>query len=444
MALEFIRNEAQILDGSENDYDDLMHDIGDSSIVLLGEASHGTEEFYRERTRITKRLILEKGFNALALEADWPDAWRVNQYIRMMEPSDSVDEAMGDFRRFPNWMWRNTAFLNLVDWIHRCNQGMGENERIGLYGLDLYSMHSSIQTVIQYLENIDMESAAAARERYGCFEHFNHDMQEYGFFSAHGLSRSCEDEVVIQLVELQRHAMQYLQQENRQKNHPMAEEEFFNAEQNARIAKNAERYYRNMFQGHVRSWNLRDTHMADTLEIVRSHLEQKNRPARLIVWAHNSHLGDARATDRSKVGEINIGQLARERYGDMVYSVGFTTHEGTVTAAPEWDKPSLIKRVRPSIFGSWENLFHQTQIPKFILNLRTPDAQKNMPQRLLERAIGVIYLPQSERHSHYFEAKIVEQFDSVIHIDKTQALTPLDPSAEWVAGEVPETYPTSL
>jgi len=439
MALDFIKNEAQTLDGSENDYDDLMHEIGDSSIVLLGEASHGTEEFYRERARITKRLILEKGFNALALEADWPDAYRVNQYIRIMAPEDSVNEAMGNFKRFPNWMWRNTAFLNVVDWLHRYNQGMSESERIGVYGLDLYSMHASVQTVISYLEKRDPESAAAARERYGCFEHFNQDMQEYGFFTAHGLSKGCEDEVVIQLVELQRHAMEYLH-----KNNPLAEEEFFNAEQNARIAKNAERYYRNMFQGHVRSWNLRDTHMADTLEILRGHLEKKGRQPKLIVWAHNSHLGDARATERSRVGELNIGQICRERYGDMVYNVGFTTHTGTVTAAPEWDKPSLIKRVRPSIFGSWENLFHQAQLPKFILNLRSPDAKKNMPQRLLERAIGVIYLPQSERHSHYFEAKIVDQFDSVIHIDKTQALTPLDPSAEWEAGELPETYPSSL
>lgn len=439
MALEFIKNEAQILDGSENDYDDLMHEIGDSSIVLLGEASHGTEEFYRERARITKRLILEKGFNTLALEADWPDAYRVNQYIRIMEAEDSPDEALGNFKRFPNWMWRNTAFLSLVDWLHRYNQGMGEDERISVYGLDLYSMHASVHAVVEYLETIDQDAAAAARLRYGCFEHFNQDMQEYGFFSAHGLGRSCEDEVIIQLVELQRHAMQYMHKQSNG-----AEDAFFNAEQNARIAKNAERYYRNMFQGHVRSWNLRDTHMADTVEVLRSYLERKSRPPKLVIWAHNSHIGDARATDRSRVGEINIGQLLRERYGDAVYNVGFTTHDGTVTAAPEWDKPSLIKRVRPSMFGSWENLFHQAQMPKFILNLRTPDAQENLTQRLLERAIGVIYVPQSERQSHYFEAKITQQFDSVIHIDRTQALTPLDPSPQWEAGEVPETYPTSL
>ena len=438
MALDFIKNEAQALDGSENDYDDLMHDIGDSSIVLLGEASHGTEEFYRERARITKRLVLEKNFNILTLEADWPDAYRVNQYIRIMAPEDSSDTALGDFKRFPNWMWRNTAFLNLVDWLHRFNQGMSEEERISIFGLDLYSMHSSVRAVIQYLEQIDPEAAHAARQRYSCFEHFNQDMQEYGFFTAHGLSKGCEDEVVIQLVELQRHAMQYSI-----KNHLKADE-FFNAEQNARIAKNAERYYRNMFQGHVRSWNLRDTHMSDTLEIIRSHFGQKGKKPKLIVWAHNSHLGDARATDRSRVGEVNIGQLLRERYGDEVYSVGFTTHEGTVTAASEWDKPSLIKRVRPSIPGSWENLFHLSEIPQFILNLRNPDAKRIMNQKLLERAIGVIYMPQSERQSHYFQAQIVEQFDSVIHIDQTQAVTPLDPSSEWETGELPETYPSAL
>jgi len=199
-----------------------------------------------------------------------------------------------------------------------------------------------------------------------------------------------------------------------------------------------------MFQGHVRSWNLRDTHMTDTLDIIRTHFEQKGKKPKLIVWAHNSHLGDARATDRSKAGEVNIGQLVRERYGDEVYSVGFTTHTGTVTAASEWDQPSLVKRVRPSIPGSWENLFHLTGIPRFILNLRNPDAKRVMNQKLLERAIGVIYLPQSERHSHYFQAQIVEQFDSVIHIDHTQAVTPLDTSAEWEAGEFPETYPTAL
>lgn len=439
MALEFIKNEAQVLNGSENDYDELLHGIGDSSIVLLGEASHGTEEFYRERVRITKRLMLEKNFNILTLEADWPDAYRVNQYIRIMTPEDSADEALGDFKRFPNWMWRNTAFLNLVDWLHRFNQGMSEEERIGIYGLDLYSMHTSVRAVIQYLEKIDPEAAHAARQRYGCFEHFNQDMQEYGFFTAHGLSKGCEDEVVIQLVELQRHAMQYAV-----KNHLKAQDEFFNAEQNARIAKNAERYYRNMFQGHVRSWNLRDTHMTNTVEMIRSHVEQTGKKPKLIVWAHNSHLGDARATDRSRMGEVNIGQLLRERYGDEVYSVGFTTHTGTVTAASEWDKPSIIKRVRPSIPGSWENLFHSTEIPRFILNLRNPDAKRIMNQKLLQRAIGVIYMPQSERQSHYFQAQIVEQFDSVIHIDQTQAVSPLDPSAEWEIGELPETYPSAL
>lgn len=439
MALEFIKNEAQILDGSENDYDSLMQDIGDSSIVLLGEATHGTQEFYRERTRITKRLILEKEFTTLAIEADWPDAYRVNRYIRNLEPENSPNAALGNFKRFPNWMWRNTDFLNFVDWLHRYNQGSSIDQQMGLYGLDLYSMHASIKAVIHFLEGVDPQAAEDAQKRYSCFEHFNNDMQEYGFFTAHGLSKNCEDEVVIQLVELQRHAMAYTHL-----NPLSVEDDFFNAEQNARIAKNSERYYRSMFRGHVRSWNLRDTHMTDTIEVLLSYFRGKTRQPKLVIWAHNSHLGDARATSMGKHGELNIGQLVRERYGSTVFNVGFTTHEGTVTAASEWDKPAHVTQVRPSLSGSWEHLFHQTEIPKFILNLRTPDAKQHLPQTLLERAIGVIYLPHSERQSHYFEAKIAEQFDTVIHIDKTQALIPLDAAPDWQKKELPETYPSAL
>lgn len=437
--LDSVRHAAVTLQNTENDYDGLMRDIGDSPIVLIGEASHGTHEFYRERARITQRLILEKGFNAIALEADWPDMYRVNRYVRLLAPEDSATEALADFRRFPTWMWRNLEMVDFVDWLHRWNQGLPIEQTVGVYGLDLYSLHTSVEAVIHYLETVDPKAAAAARRRYSCFENYEQDMQDYGFMTAYGLSRSCENEVVSQLMELRQQAWNYAN-----RNNPLAAEEFFNAEMNARLAKSAERYYRSMFKEAALSWNVRDIHMADTLDALLTYLGQRFRQPKVVVWAHNSHLGDARATYMAGVGKINIGQLIREKYGDEVYNIGFTTHTGMVTATSEWNMPAGKKKVRSSLPGSWENLFHRAETPAFLLNLRNPDLRSDLDGVLLERAIGVIYLPRSERQSHYFNARLIDQFDTVIHLDRTQAVEPIEPNPEWIEGELPETFPSAL
>jgi erythromycin esterase-like protein len=437
-----IRHFAQEITGSEQDYDALMEDIGDSSIVLLGEASHGSEEFYDERARITQRLIRQKGFSAVALEADWPDVRRIHQYLHLLQAEDSPASALGNFKRFPLWMWRNREMEKLVEWLHRWNQGLAMDQGIAVYGLDLYSLHASIDAVLRYLDKVDSQAASKARERYACFDHSGSNMQDYGFKTAYGLEETCENEVVEQLTELRQKACDYANRDGQ-----LAKDDFFNAEMNATVAQDAEEYYRSMFVGRKSSWNLRDTHMSQTLEALLQHLKQSNRPEKVIVWAHNSHIGDARATEMGQQGELNIGQLCREKYPYQVYSVGFTTHEGTVTAASNWDELATVKTVRPSRSDSWENLFHQVGLPAFRVKLSDPVVKKMLNFTQLERAIGVVYRPETERQSHYFEARLCEQFDSVIHIDKTKAVIPLDVPEVWAPvqdDEVPETFPSAL
>lgn len=436
MLSDLIHQSAQALTGAENDYDNLMRAIGDASIVLLGEASHGTHEFYAERARISQRLIREKGFSALAVEADWPDAYRVNRYIRLQSDEISAYEALSDFKRFPTWMWRNAEIEKFVQWLYQWNKGLDQGQRIGFYGLDLYSLHASSEVVIRYLEKIDPRAAEEARERYACFEHCNFNMQDYGFFSRYGLAKNCEQEVLDQLITLQKKTMDYMQYEGNR-----LQDEFMNAEQNARIVKNAEKYYRSMFHSNVLSWNLRDHHMTETVGIIRDYLSRSHREAKIIVWAHNSHLGDERATEMAKYKQVNVGQLLREIYGDQVFSLGFSTYTGTVTAASSWDFPAVVKRVNPGLPDSWESLFHQTHMKAFLLNLKQPELVQQLTQSKLQRAIGVIYLPETERQSHYFEARLIDQFDALIHIDRTNALIPLEPNPEWEMEEAPETYP---
>src|SRR5436305_11857113 len=305
--IDAVREAAQPLEGGARDYDPLLKLIGEARFCLLGEATHGTHEFYRERAEITKRLIKEKGFTAIAVEADWPDAFRVNRYVRGLSDDKSADEALGGFLRFPAWMWRNTVVLDFVEWLRDYNASLpAKAPRVGFYGLDLYSLYTSIEAVLGYLQKIDPESAKRARYRYACFEHFGEDTQAYGYAASFGLSPSCETEVVNELVELQRNAASYARRDGR-----VAEDEFFYAEQNARVVKDAEKYYRTMFTGRVSSWNLRDSHMAETLEALVEHLDRTAGPAKIVVWEHNSHLGDARATEMGRAGEHNVGQLVR-------------------------------------------------------------------------------------------------------------------------------------
>jgi len=438
---DLVRQSAHPLTGSAQDYDPLMDLIGDARFVLIGEASHGTHEFYRERAEITKRLIQEKGFTAVAVEADWPDAYRVNRYVRGSNDDATSGEALLGLQQFPTWMWRNTDVLSFVTWLRHYNDALPQDAaKIGFYGLDLYSMHASIEAVLGYLDKIDPEAAKRARYRYSCFQHFGEDTQAYGYAASFGLAESCEDEAVNQLMELQRRTAEYAQQDGQ-----VAEEEFFFAEQNARLVKNAEEYYRSMFRRRVSSWNLRDRHMAETLEQLFVHLDKPGTPAKIVVWAHNSHLGDARATDMGDAGELNVGQLVRERYGRDAVLVGFSTYTGTVTAASDWGASAELKRVRPALPESYEALFHNTGLPRFLLNLR--DGGQLIPalrEPRLERAIGVIYRPESERISHYFYARLPDQFDAVIHFDETRGVEPLDLTAHWEAGEPPETFPSAL
>lgn len=433
---ETITSAATPLTGETKDYDGLLEEIGDARLVLIGESTHGTDEFYRERAVITRRLIEERGFQAVAAEADWPDAFRINRFVRGVGDDRSAVDSLGDFQRFPQWMWRNTVVRDFIEWLHDHNEQQAEyTQQAGFYGLDLYSLNASIEAVIAYLDKTDPEAADRARSRYGCFDHFADDAQSYGYAMSLGAAEPCEDEVVNQLMELQRRAADLAVQDGH-----VAEDEFFSAEQNARLVKNAETYYRSMFRGRVSSWNLRDSHMADTLDALLEHLTDRNgEPAKVVVWAHNSHLGDARATQMGMAGEHNLGQLARQRHGQEAFLIGQTTHHGTVTAATDWDGPGERKRVRPGLAGSYEALLHDVDHESFLLSLRDSDPRLNTPR--LERTIGVIYRPETERQSHYFDAKLADQFDVVIHRDETTALEPLEPTAQWDRGEAPETYP---
>jgi erythromycin esterase-like protein/predicted phosphoribosyltransferase len=415
---------------------------GDAHFVLLGEASHGTHEFYDERAEITRRLITDKGFAAVAVEGDWPDAYRVNRFVHGRSDDQTAEEALRGFQRFPTWMWRNTVVLDFVGWLRERNDRMGrEVDKAGFFGLDLYGMFRSMEAIIEYLEGVDAVAAERARERFACFDHYAEEAQNYAYAAAFGAGESCEREVVEQLVELQQKAAEYLRRDGL-----LAGDEHFNAEQNARAAKNAEEYYRTMFTGGVHSWNLRDTHMADTLDALARHLRaRRGEPAKIVVWAHNSHVGDSRATERGSIGELTLGRLARDRHPVDTLLGGFTTYTGTVTAADDWGQPAQRKDVRPGLPGSVEALFHDVAEPAFVLPFDTaPLSREVLRSAQLERAIGVIYRPDTERQSHYFRARVADQFDVVMHLDDSRALEPLERTAAWERGEVPETFPHAV
>jgi len=437
-----LRQVVRPLHGSWDDFDPLLQLIGDARFVLIGEASHGTHDFYRVRAELTKRLIAERGFQAVAVEGDWPDAYRVNRWVRGRSTETDAIDALADFRRFPAWMWRNADVLDFIGWLREHNQRIGDDDdRVGFYGLDLYSLHASIQQVLTYLDEHDPEAAERARLRYACFDQFGEDPQTYGMVAGFGMNGSCETEVVKQLIELQRKRSEYLARDGFS-----SADEAFHAEQNARVVRNAEQYYRTMFRARVSSWNVRDSHMADTLDALALHLGARGeRGARIVVWAHNSHVGDARATEMGGAGELNIGQLARERHPGESVLIGFSTFDGSVTAATDWGEPAERKRVRPGLAGSYERLFHDVAVPRFLLlahELGGLSARLREPR--LQRAIGVIYRPDTERQSHYFHCRLPDQFDAVIHLDATRAVEPLERSSQWVAEEVPETYPTGI
>jgi erythromycin esterase-like protein len=418
--------------------DHLVARAASARFVLLGEATHGTQEFYRERAEITKRLVLEHGLQGIAVEADWPDAYRVHRYVMGRSDDRDARASLEGFARFPQWMWRNEVIVELVEWLREHNAAVPEPQRTGFYGLDLYSLHASVEAIVRHLEPIDPEAAARARQRYACFDRFGRNTELYGYSTSLGISASCEDEAMQQLRELRERAVSLAKQDGR----TTAEDAFF-LEQNARLVKNAETYYRTMFRGAAESWNVRDAHMADTLDALAALLSQRTAAPRLVVWAHNSHLGDARATEMAAEGELNVGQLARQRHPEETFLVGFTTYDGTVTAASDWDAPAEQKTVLPAFAGSYEALFHATEEPRLVV-FPAERGLELLRQKRPERAIGVVYRPQTERRSHWFEADLAAQFDAVVHIDTTSALVPLERVAAAPSREAPETFPSAL
>ncbi len=407
------------LPGAVRAIEDLPGLVGDARLVLLGEATHGTHEFYAVRAELTRRLIADHGFRGVALEADWPAAARADRYIRGAGGADSgAEAALGGFARFPQWMWRNRVVVEFLEWLRE--EGRGAS----LYGLDLYSLRESMSAVVGYLDAVDPAAAARARRRYGCFE--NLDERGYGEATASGAKAPCEEAVVAQLRELC---------ERTAAGEPGSQARF-SAEQNAKLAAAAERYYRAMYRGGAGAWNLRDTHMADTLDALDAHVGG----AGLVVWAHNSHVGDARATEAGKLrGEVSLGQLARERHGNAVRLVGFTTHTGTVTAALDWGGAAERLGLRPSLEGSLERLLHDRGVRGGVVDLR---ADAEFVGQFIERMIGAVYRPEAELWNHYMTVRPAGQFDLVVHLDETTALEPLE---RWAATAEPaETFPSGL
>ncbi|WP_184044454.1 erythromycin esterase family protein [Paraburkholderia sp. MM5384-R2] len=431
-----VRELAQRLNDNDADFDALLEMTRGRQLVLLGEATHGTQDFYRMRAQITRRLIAEGGFDAVAIEGDWPDTWRVNRFVQGEGEDEGegdtdvgADAALDDFRRFPTWMWRNREMRDFVVWLRAHNAGLPPQERVGVYGLDLYSMYQSADAVIHYLEQVDPRQAAMARERYAALDHVR-EPQGYGYATAIGARPDAREGAVAQLLQMRADALLHLSQDGL----GAIDAQFF-AQQNAEIVVDAEHYYRSMFGRRLNTWNLRDAHMYRTLSALAPYRIRRGGTGR-VVWAHNSHVGDARATESRLRGEWNLGQLVREAVGASALLVGFSTYTGHVSAASEWGGDVEHKWVRPALRDSYEYLFHSTGLDRFFLPLHGP-ASEPLREAMLERAIGVIYLPQTERESHYFWTSLANQFDALLHLDETSAVEPLDAPHQWHRREKP-------
>ncbi len=427
-----IREAAEPLDAIDDaELGPLLERIGDARVVLLGEATHGTAEFYRMRSRITRELITRKGFDLVAFEADWPDMAEVDRHVRR-----APRRREEIFTRFPTWMWRNREFGELVHWLHEHNANIHDPaRRVSLHGLDLYSMFTSIAAVLDYLDRVDPAAGVSARARYGCLTPWERDPAAYGRAALEGRYASCEPEVLATLVSMLECRLTYETHDG---------ESFLDAEQNARVIATAERYYRVMYYGSAESWNLRDHHMFDTLERL---LAFRGPHSKAVVWAHNSHVGNAAATEMTDRGQINIGLLAREHFGSKAFLVGFGTDHGTVAAARDWDGPMSIRQVRPAHPESYESLCHESTVPAFLLHLKEPvraDLTDELAVPRLERAIGVIYRPETELESHYLQVTLPYQFDEYVWFDETTAVTASGTTGESPHGGVPDTYPFRL
>ncbi|HEY8563866.1 MAG TPA: erythromycin esterase family protein [Beijerinckiaceae bacterium] len=417
---------------TDEGFADAFDRFGEARVVLLGEATHGTAEFYDARAAITQRLIERHGFTIVAVEADWPDAGHIDAYVR-----DGADDPFAHaFRRFPTWMWRNAQVKAFAEWLRAHNASRPAGERVSFRGLDVYSLGASMRAVLDYLDRVDPEAARQARDRYGCLSPWHAKPERYGREVMFGAKHPCEDAVTHIMRELLEKQAAYAGRDG-------GREAYLDATQNARIVQAAERYYRIMYRGSVESWNVRDRHMFDTLQGI---LQAGGPQAKAVVWAHNSHIGNAAATAMGWEGEFNIGELAKTAYGDEAVLIGFGTDRGTVAAADDWDEPMQVKAVRPARPDSHEGLFREAGLPRALVDLRPDRAgalRRALAEPRLERAIGVVYRPQTERQSHYFEAVLPEQFDAYLWFEETRAVTPLPGPAEARSGE-DETYPSGL
>ena len=423
------------LDDTSGAYDRLLDAVGDARFVLLGGATHGTHEFYRERAAVTQRLIVKKGFDAIAVEADWPDAHRVHAFIQGSGTDNTAEQALGDFERFPRWIWRNTDVRDFIDWL-RTN-----TPHVGFYGLDLYSLQASIEVVLAYLDRTDPHGARRARARYSCFAHTGRT-SNYALAVSLGLSEPCERQVTSELMSMRERIVET--------KHPRTEELLFEVEQNARLVKDAEEYYRTMLSDDVRAWNVRDRHMVDTLDAIADHLEEKlGRRSKIVVWAHNWHLGDARATELAARGEVSAGQLVREAHGQDAFLVGFTTYEGSVMAALDWGHKPIRVQLQPAVPDSHERLLHEMVSELDIeAAIVLPDVGGRLPATLrkdrLERSVPAVARPTAcEQGGVWFRTRLGDQFDAAIHIDRSSALIPLDEPRREKLHDTPDTFPSA-
>jgi erythromycin esterase-like protein len=404
------------LTGGPDEHDPLVAAAGGAKAVLLGESSHGTHEFYRERGEISERLVREHGFGAVAIEGDWSSTYRVNRYVRGLGTDSNAEQALSGYRNFPRWMWRNAEFRDFIERLRVWNLGQAPERRVGVYGMDIYDLFDAADTVTAYLRRVDPAAGERASKRYRCFAPYNRSSHAYGE-AARKPARSCEDEVNAVLADVRRIP--------RPEDHAQAEEHFAAIRSAASVA-GGEAYFRTVYAGSM-SWNVRDQRMAENVQEIADHVGRMGgRPGKIIVWGHNTHAGDARATFAANRGELNLGQLMRQRLGDAAFLVGFFTYAGQVMAAPEWDMPGRVYDVRPALAGSYSDVFHKSGVPAFSLILRgNKELVREFGEPRLERAIGVIYLPETERFSHYFEARISDQFDAAIFLDRTKAVSPL-------------------
>jgi erythromycin esterase-like protein len=424
--IDLIRQKTQRLQ-SANDLDPLMQRIGDARIVMLGEASHGTHEYYTWRSHITQRLIQEKGFNFIAVEGDWPDCYSLNRYIKQYVPGKTAREVLNEFERWPSWMWANREVAALAEWLHSYNSPLPKNEKVGFYGLDVYSLWDSMDEIKRYLERVDPATLKVANEAFECFEPYKKDDGHSYAYASQMVPELCETEVVDLLKQIQQKMPTY------DSDFEMA----FSTEQNALVAVNAEKYYRAMVRGGGQSWNVRDGHMEETLERL---LNFHGRNSKVVVWAHNTHIGDSRYTDMVDDGMYNIGELVREKYAkEDVVLVGFGSYEGSVIAGKSWGAPMKKMNVPKAKEGTWEHLLHEAGADDKLLIMDDLQDHTLLNDRIGHRAIGVVYNPEYERYGNYVPSILPRRYDAFLYIDKTKALHPLHMENEH--HDMPDTFP---